>query len=227
MMRNAALAFGRRAANACASASGATSASSSSSSSASSAASTARAMASHAAASTPPSAASTAATTTPATTTTATTFASRALAYTGSVLGLASAAAFTSAVVAEVDGVGLAASPIASTRAALPRDKSPFDSVTLYQYDVCPFCNKVKAQLDFLGIAYDVVEVNPLTKSELGFSKEYRKVPIVVRARERRSITRRAQLILFLFFFIPASSSASLPLHASNPNTPRSYPSYP
>ena len=76
---------------------------------------------------------------------------------------------------------------IASTRAALPRDKSPFDSVTLYQYDVCPFCNKVKAQLDFLGIAYDVVEVNPLTKSELGFSKEYRKVPIVVRARERRA----------------------------------------
>jgi hypothetical protein len=31
--------------------------------------------------------------------------------------------------------------------------------VTLYQYDVCPFCNKVKAMLDFHGIPYDVVEV--------------------------------------------------------------------
>ena len=51
--------------------------------------------------------------------------------------------------------------------------------MTLYQYDVCPFCNKVKAALDFHGIPYDVVEVNPLTKSELKFS-EYKKVPVLV-----------------------------------------------
>ena len=55
----------------------------------------------------------------------------------------------------------------------------PFSKVTLYQYDVCPFCNKVKAYLDYRGIPYDVVEVNPLTKSEIKFSKEYTKVPIV------------------------------------------------
>lgn len=52
--------------------------------------------------------------------------------------------------------------------------------MTLYQYDVCPFCNKVKAYLDYRGIPYDIVEVNPLTKSEIKFSKEYRKVPIVM-----------------------------------------------
>ena len=51
--------------------------------------------------------------------------------------------------------------------------------MTLYQYDVCPFCNKVKAMLDFHGIPYDVVEVNPLMKSELAFS-EYKKVPVLV-----------------------------------------------
>mmetsp|Transcript_27554 Transcript_27554/g.67740 ORF Transcript_27554/g.67740 Transcript_27554/m.67740 type:complete len:332 (-) Transcript_27554:246-1241(-) len=55
----------------------------------------------------------------------------------------------------------------------------PFKDVTLYQYDVCPFCNKVKAMLDFHGIPYDVVEVNPLFKSEIKFS-EYKKVPVVV-----------------------------------------------
>ena len=68
--------------------------------------------------------------------------------------------------------------PISPARLA-PQEKLPFSKVTLYQYDVCPFCNKVKAYLDYRGIPYDIVEVNPLTKSEIKFSKEYRKVPIV------------------------------------------------
>uniref|UniRef100_A0A7S1C7N3 Prostaglandin E synthase 2 n=1 Tax=Bicosoecida sp. CB-2014 TaxID=1486930 RepID=A0A7S1C7N3_9STRA len=57
----------------------------------------------------------------------------------------------------------------------------PVDSskgVILYQYDTCPYCNKVKAFLDYAGIPYRVVEVNPLTKREIAFSKDYRKVPI-------------------------------------------------
>jgi hypothetical protein len=40
-------------------------------------------------------------------------------------------------------------------------------SVKLYQYAICPFCNQAKAILSYAGIAYDVVEVNPLTKAEL------------------------------------------------------------
>jgi len=53
--------------------------------------------------------------------------------------------------------------------------------VTLYQYDVCPFCNKVKAFLDFHKVPYDVVEVNPMTKGELSWVKDgYKKVPIVM-----------------------------------------------
>lgn len=38
--------------------------------------------------------------------------------------------------------------------------------ITLYQYETCPFCNKVRAFLDYSKIRYKVVEVNPLTKAE-------------------------------------------------------------
>ena len=51
-------------------------------------------------------------------------------------------------------------------------------AVTLYQYEVCPFCCKVKAFLDANDVPYRTVEVNPLTKAEIKWSKEYRKVPI-------------------------------------------------
>ena len=50
----------------------------------------------------------------------------------------------------------------------------------MYQYKICPFCNRVKSYLDYLKIPYRTVEVNPLTKGEVKFSKDYRKVPIVL-----------------------------------------------
>lgn len=50
----------------------------------------------------------------------------------------------------------------------------------VYQYQICPYCHRVKAYLDYLKVRYQVVEVNPLTKSELAFSKKYKKVPIAV-----------------------------------------------
>lgn len=40
-------------------------------------------------------------------------------------------------------------------------------TVTLYQFALCPFCNKVRAGLQLKGIAFDVVEVSPRTKVEL------------------------------------------------------------
>lgn len=53
--------------------------------------------------------------------------------------------------------------------------------ITLYQYEVCPFCNKVRAYLDYHNIPYKVVEVDPLRKTELKqFSDGYRKVPIAI-----------------------------------------------
>ncbi|XP_022134718.1 prostaglandin E synthase 2-like [Momordica charantia] len=51
--------------------------------------------------------------------------------------------------------------------------------VVLYQYEACPFCNKVKAFLDYYDIPYKVVEVNPFSKKEIKWS-DYKKVPILV-----------------------------------------------
>ena len=52
-------------------------------------------------------------------------------------------------------------------------------SITLYQFASCPFCNKVRTFLDYYGMKYKIVEVDPIFKKEIKFS-EYRKVPIVV-----------------------------------------------
>mmetsp|Transcript_4789 Transcript_4789/g.7245 ORF Transcript_4789/g.7245 Transcript_4789/m.7245 type:complete len:318 (+) Transcript_4789:41-994(+) len=52
--------------------------------------------------------------------------------------------------------------------------------ISLFQYKICPFCNKVKAVMDYLGVQYRTVEVNPLTKKEIKFSKDYQKVPVVL-----------------------------------------------
>ncbi|XP_059460661.1 uncharacterized protein LOC132189862 [Corylus avellana] len=54
---------------------------------------------------------------------------------------------------------------------------SPKD-VVLFQYEACPFCNKVKAFLDYNKIPYEVVEVNPISKKEIKWS-DYKKVPIL------------------------------------------------
>lgn len=51
--------------------------------------------------------------------------------------------------------------------------------LTLYQYKTCPFCSKVRAFLDFHSLPYQVVEVNPVRRTEIKFSS-YRKVPILV-----------------------------------------------
>ena len=60
---------------------------------------------------------------------------------------------------------GRGAGPICLRRTLVVTASSP--SICLYQYAICPFCNKVKALLDYSGLPYDVVEVNPLTKAEI------------------------------------------------------------
>ncbi|KAE9609442.1 hypothetical protein Lal_00020394 [Lupinus albus] len=50
--------------------------------------------------------------------------------------------------------------------------------VVLFQYEACPFCNKVKAFLDYYDLPYRVVEVNPMNKKEIKWS-DYKKVPIL------------------------------------------------
>ncbi|KAL6524844.1 hypothetical protein OROMI_030437 [Orobanche minor] len=55
------------------------------------------------------------------------------------------------------------------------------NDVVLYQYEACPFCNKVKVStfLDYFDIPYKVVEVNPISKKEIKWS-DYKKVPILM-----------------------------------------------
>lgn len=61
-----------------------------------------------------------------------------------------------------------------------PRDISQGCAVRLYQFESCPFCRKVRATLDYVGVPYVIVEVHPLSKAETkGFASDYRKVPIV------------------------------------------------
>jgi hypothetical protein len=51
--------------------------------------------------------------------------------------------------------------------AAAPSQIQSDPSVTLYQYQICPFCNTAKAVLAYANVPYKTVEVNPLTKAEL------------------------------------------------------------
>ncbi|XP_055080093.1 prostaglandin E synthase 2 [Periophthalmus magnuspinnatus] len=51
--------------------------------------------------------------------------------------------------------------------------------LVLYQYKTCPFCSKVRAFLDYHGLPYEIVEVNPVMRKEIKWST-YRKVPILM-----------------------------------------------
>lgn len=51
--------------------------------------------------------------------------------------------------------------------------------ITLFQYQTCPFCSKVRAFLDYHGFSYDIVEVDAVLRQSIKWSK-YKKVPTVL-----------------------------------------------
>ncbi|MEE9444744.1 MAG: glutathione S-transferase N-terminal domain-containing protein [Cocleimonas sp.] len=51
--------------------------------------------------------------------------------------------------------------------------------ITLYQFQACPFCSKVRALLTFIKQPYEVVEVTPRSMKELKGITEHRKVPVL------------------------------------------------
>ena len=53
-------------------------------------------------------------------------------------------------------------------------------NIKLYQYEACPFSHKVRAYLKYKKLKFETVEVNPFSKKELSFSKDYKKVPVAV-----------------------------------------------
>ncbi|MBR57028.1 MAG: hypothetical protein CMH54_03105 [Myxococcales bacterium] len=56
-------------------------------------------------------------------------------------------------------------------------------TMKLYQFELCPYCHKVKAGLDLKGIPYEKIEVNPMNKKELAHfgptPDGKKKVPVV------------------------------------------------
>jgi microsomal prostaglandin-E synthase 2 len=56
-------------------------------------------------------------------------------------------------------------------------------AITLYQFELCPFCNKARAGLDLRGLKYVSVEVNPMNKREISHIEAdedgRKKVPII------------------------------------------------
>lgn len=50
--------------------------------------------------------------------------------------------------------------------------------LTLYQFQSCPFCNKVRALLNYIKIPYQTVEVSPFGMKEIKFSG-HKKVPVL------------------------------------------------
>ncbi|KAK0080534.1 hypothetical protein PV325_013797 [Microctonus aethiopoides] len=65
-----------------------------------------------------------------------------------------------------------------SRKIASPVDPTNL-KLTLFQYQSCPFCCKVRTFLDYYGISYDVVEVDPVLRNEIKWSS-YKKVPILL-----------------------------------------------
>ena len=74
-------------------------------------------------------------------------------------------------------------------------------SITLYQFELCPFCNKARAGLDLRGLGYTPIEVNPMNKREIAHVEAgedgRKKVPIMqvgdVIVRDSAAILRWAE----------------------------------
>ena len=76
-------------------------------------------------------------------------------------------------------GLGTGRSNYGPQRFFSSQQQEQVPSITLYQYYICPFCNAAKAVMDFAKTDYNAVEVNPLSKAEIKWSKDYKKVPIM------------------------------------------------
>lgn len=61
-------------------------------------------------------------------------------------------------------------------------------NLTLFQYCSCPFCCKTRTFLDYFGLKYDIVEVNPVLRQQLKWSQKYRKVPILLAHKDNQKI---------------------------------------
>ena len=84
--------------------------------------------------------------------------------------------------------------------------------LTLYQFELCPYCHKVKAGLELKGIPYKKVEVNPMSKKELAHltpsAEGRKKVPVVQLDEE---VVRDSSTILRWLDSVKSTDIALLP----------------
>lgn len=69
----------------------------------------------------------------------------------------------------------------------------------LFGHRICPYCCKTKALLQAQGVAFSEVEVSPLTKAQIKWSLEYKKVPIAVFASDGAVVNDSAAIADALF----------------------------
>uniref|UniRef100_A0A7E4ZVK8 Prostaglandin E synthase 2 n=1 Tax=Panagrellus redivivus TaxID=6233 RepID=A0A7E4ZVK8_PANRE len=75
----------------------------------------------------------------------------------------------------------------------------------LYQYQTCPYCCKLRAFLDYYGFSYEVVEVNPVTRTQLKFSPDYKKVPVITSSTTDRPLVESSLIISVLKTYLTRS----------------------
>jgi len=80
-------------------------------------------------------------------------------------------------------------------------------SIKMYQYEVCPFCCKTRAFLNYYQIPFEKIEVDPVFKSELKSVTEYRKVPVLFVNGEQ--IVESSKIITKLFGIVNPKDSRS------------------
>lgn len=83
-----------------------------------------------------------------------------------------------------------------SASSVVADDKGEIPVLDVYCYCVCPWCNKLKAFLDYHQLPYRHHEVNPWSKKEIAFSADYKKVPIVIM--EGQQINDSSEIIQML-----------------------------
>jgi len=67
--------------------------------------------------------------------------------------------------------------------------------ITLYQFESCPFCSKVRALLHYIDQPFTIVEVSPFGMKELDFT-DHKKVPVLKDNNE--IITESANIIEYI-----------------------------
>ena len=67
--------------------------------------------------------------------------------------------------------------------------------ITLYQFESCPFCSKVRALLNHINQPFNIVEVSPFGLKELDFT-DHKKVPVI--KDDETVITESASIIEYV-----------------------------